>query len=223
MRPRLREVNPWESPAPGHQEVECGELLAIFRRMLPTTANPWRTHTSEDVFENPYVKIVRHEVTRPSGSPGVYSVIQYKRVAVAILPVDAEGCTWLVGQYRYPHDCYEWEVPEGGAEPGEAPEACALRELREETGLVAGKLTHLLHLQLSNSTTNEISHSYLATDLTLTTPEPDETEQLALTRLPLAEAYAMILRGEIRDALSVASLLKLKLLLESGTLILPQS
>lgn len=186
--------------------------------MLPITDNPWRTHSSQEVFDNPYVKIIRNEVTRPSGRPGVYSVISFKRVAVAIIPVDEEGCTWLVGQYRYPHDTYEWEVPEGGAEPGEDPEDCARRELREEAGLIAGTLTPILHMQLSNSTTNEISHSFLATNLTPTEPEPDETEQLAIHRLPLAEAYAMVLRGEIRDALSVATLLKLKLLQESGAL-----
>lgn len=184
--------------------------------MLPITANPWRTHASQEVFDNPYVKIIRNKVTRPSGHPGVYSVISFKRVAVAIVPVDEEGYTWLVGQYRYPHDTYEWEVPEGGAEPGEDPADCALRELREEAGLIAGTLTPILHMQLSNSTTNEISHSFLATNLTLTDPDPDDTEQLAIHRLPLDDVYAMVLRGEIRDALSVASLLKLKLLQESG-------
>ena len=186
--------------------------------MLRRTDNPWRTHSSHEVFDNPYVKIILNQVTRPSGHSGTYSVIKYKRVAVAIIPVDEEGHTWLVGQYRYPHDTYEWEVPEGGSEPGEDPADCALRELREEAGLIAGKLTPILHMQLSNSTTNEISHSFLATDLTLTDPDPDDTEQLAIHRLPLADAYAMVLRGEIRDALSVASLLKLKLLQESGAL-----
>lgn len=190
----------------------------MFHTMLPITDNPWRTHASQEVFDNPYVKIIRHEVTRPSGQPGVYSVINFKRVAVAIIPVDEEGCTWLVGQYRYPHDTYEWEIPEGGAEPGEDPEDCARRELREEAGLIAGTLTPILHMQLSNSTTNEISHSFLATHLALTNSDPDETEQLAIHRLPLTEAYDMVLRGEIRDALSVASLLKLKLLQESGAL-----
>jgi len=190
----------------------------MFHTMLPITDNPWRTHASQEVFDNPYVKIIRHEVTRPSGQPGVYSVINFKRVAVAIIPVDEEGCTWLVGQYRYPHDTYEWEIPEGGAEPGEDPEDCARRELREEAGLIAGTLTPILHMQLSNSTTNEISHSFLDTHLALTNSDPDETEQLAIHRLPLTEAYDMVLRGEIRDALSVASLLKLKLLQESGAL-----
>jgi hypothetical protein len=79
----------------------------------------------------------------------------------------------------------------------------------------------ILEMQLSNSTTNEISHSYLATGLTPTATEPDDTEELAIHRLPLRDAFAMVLRGEIHDALSVASLLKLKFLIDAGQLSLP--
>lgn len=183
---------------------------------LPTTPNPWKTHSTAEIFDNPYVKIIRHEVTKPNGTPGIYSVVSFKRVAVAIIPVDDEGCTWLVGQYRYPNDSYEWEVPEGGAELGEEPEETAHRELREEAGLLAAKMTPILDMQLSNSTTNEISRTFVATGLTPTETDPDDTEELAIHRLPLKEAYEMVLRGEIRDALSVASLLKLKYLQETG-------
>jgi 8-oxo-dGTP pyrophosphatase MutT (NUDIX family) len=189
--------------------------------MLPSTSNPWRTHASHDLFENDFVKLVHHDVTRPSGNPGVYTVVRFKRVAVAIIPVDAEGYTWLVGQFRYAHDTYEWEVPEGGAELGEAPEACAHRELREEAGLLATTLTSILEMQLSNCVTDEISRTFVATGLTPTAAEPEDTEELMVHRLPLTEAFAMALRGEIRDALSIASLLKLKYLLESKSLQLP--
>lgn len=189
--------------------------------MLPTTPNPWITHTSHDLFENDYVKLVHHEVTRPSGNPGTYTVVRFKRVAVAIIPVDSEGHTWLVGQFRYTQNAYEWEVPEGGAEMGETPEDCAHRELREEAGLVASDLTPILEMQLSNCVTDEISRTFVATGLTPTASEPDDTEQLMVHRLPLTEAFAMVLRGEIRDALSVASLLKLKYLIDSSALRLP--
>jgi ADP-ribose pyrophosphatase YjhB (NUDIX family) len=140
---------------------------------LPTTSNPWRTHHSQEVFANEYVKLVRNDVTRPSGNPGLYTVVHFQRVAVAIIPVDDEGYTWLVGQFRYPHNTYEWEVPEGGAELDEAPEACAHRELREEAGLLAATLTPILEMQLSNSTTDEVSHTFLATGLT--TPPQSQT------------------------------------------------
>ncbi len=185
---------------------------------LPTTPNPWRTQRSAEVYANPYMTIIHNEVTRPNGAPGTYYVCHFQRVAVAIIPVDAQGYTWLVGQWRYPQDRYEWEVPEGGAELHEAPADCAHRELREEAGLLATTLTPILEMQLSNSCTDEISHTFLATGLTVTEAAPDDTEELALHRLPLTEAFAMAGRGEIRDALSVASLLKLKYLCESGAL-----
>lgn len=184
--------------------------------MLPITANPWITHRSTEDYSNGYVRIVRNEVTHPNGRPGTYTVVHFRRAAVAIIPVDQHGYTWLVGQFRYAHNRYEWEVPEGGAEPDETPEACAHRELQEEAGLLAGKLTSFLEMQLSNSVTDEVSHSFLATDLTPTAKSPDDSEQLAVHRLPLNEAIQMALNGEIRDALSVASLLKLNYLIESG-------
>lgn len=183
---------------------------------LPSEPNPWVTLASAEVFANPWIKIVKNDVLRPSGNPGEYSVVHFRRKAVGIIPVDAEGHTWLVGQHRYPHDTYEWEIPEGGAEPDESPLECAQRELREEAGLMAGVWTPLLEMQLSNSCTDEVSFTFLATELTPTAAEPEETEALRVMRLPLAEAFGLALRGDIRDAISVASLLKLKVLLDAG-------
>ena len=122
-----------------------------------------------------------------------------------------------MGQYRYTHDSYEWEIPEGGCPAGETLEACALRELQEETGLVAAELTPLLSpalspLQLSNSTTNETAYLFVARGLTVGEANPEDTEVLALWRLPLADAVAMALDGRIRDVLSVVALLRLALL-----------
>jgi 8-oxo-dGTP pyrophosphatase MutT (NUDIX family) len=182
---------------------------------LPSGPNPWRTHQSEVVFENPWVKIVRNDVTRPSGNPGIYSVVHFRRQAVGVIPVDEQGHTWLVGQFRFPTGTYEWEIPEGGAEPGESPLDCAKRELREEAGLLAEIWTPILEMQLSNSVTDEVSFTFLAQGLRSVDAEPEETEELAVRRVPLETAFAMAMNGEIRDAISVASLLKLQALLGS--------
>ncbi|MFT4550189.1 MAG: 8-oxo-dGTP pyrophosphatase MutT (NUDIX family), partial [Verrucomicrobiales bacterium] len=111
--------------------------------------------------------------------------------------------------YRYPHDTYEWEIPEGGADPGETLLECAQRELREETGIVAARWDPLQEMQVSNSVTTEISTTYIARELTFTDAQPEPTEQLAVRKLPLAEAIDMAIAGEIRDSISVAALLKL--------------
>ncbi len=180
---------------------------------LPEEPNPWQVHAVRTDYENPYMEIRHHAVTRPDGAPGDYWVARFRRIAVGIIPVDDEGCTWLVGQYRFPTGTYEWEIPEGGADPGEEPEACAKRELREETGLTASHFKEILHLQLSNSCTNELSYTYLATGLSLAEAEPDATEKLQVLRLPVAEAIQLAIEGKLRDGITVASLLKLHALL----------
>lgn len=178
----------------------------------PTSAdsepNPWTTKSTTEPFENPWIKVIANEVIHPDGSDGQYTFVHFKKTAVAVLPVDEHGNTWLVGQYRYAHKCYQWEIPEGGCDPGEDTSEAGLRELREETGIIATHLEPILKMQLSNSVTNEVSISYLATGLTETEPCPDPSEKLQIRKLPLSEAIEMVMDGQIRDALSIATLLK---------------
>ncbi len=173
-------------------------------------SNPWTTLKQRTSFENPYIHITERDVLTPSGDPGYYGIVHFKRHAVGAIPIDALGNTWLVGQYRYPHDSYEWEIPEGGADPGEAILECAKRELLEETGIIAAEWELLQEMQVSNSVTDEISTTYIARELSFTEAEPESTEQLELRKLPLAEAIDMAVEGTIRDAISVAGLLKLR-------------
>ncbi len=188
------------------------------RLMNPPHCNPWSVLGSRKIYHNPWIDVVEHRVINPAGKPGIYGVVGFRHTAVAVVPVDTEGMTWLVGQYRFPLGAYSWEVPEGGAAADESAEDCAHRELAEETGLHADRLTRILEMDLSNCVTDERSVSFVATDLTHGRPSPEETERLALRRLPLEEAIAMAGRGEIRDALSVATLLRLHVMLRSGGL-----
>ncbi|MEM8952547.1 MAG: NUDIX hydrolase [Verrucomicrobiota bacterium] len=176
---------------------------------MPTPPeNPWTTHKSETKYDNPWLTIVENQVTNPSGGEGIYGVVHFKRTAVGIIPIDDEGNTWLVGQYRYPTNTYEWEIPEGGADPGEDTLSAGKRELLEETGITAQNWEPILELQLSNSTTNEVAVSYIARDLSFGDAQPETTEKLELKKLPLAEACAMAADGRIKDAIAVATLLK---------------
>lgn len=185
---------------------------------MPTSdKNPWKTTGKRLVYENPWIRVVENDVVNPSGGRGIYGVVHFKRLAVGIIPVDGDGFTWLVGQYRYPTETYEWEIPEGGADPGETIEECARRELAEETGIAARSWDLILEgMQLSNSTTDERAFAFLARDLSFAEAAPEPTEELAVKRVPLAEAFAMVMRGEIRDGISVAALLKLKAMIADG-------
>lgn len=172
--------------------------------------NPWTTLSSREIYLNPWIRVREDQVLKPNGTPGIYGVVEYRNRAVGVVPIDDEGQTWLVGQYRYTHNRYEWEIPEGGCPEGESLEDCARRELLEETGLVASHLEPLLlDIQLSNSIGDETAHLFIARGLTQETPQPEDTEQIAIRRLPLSEAIQMATTGQIRDSMSVIALLAL--------------
>lgn len=178
----------------------------------------WQTHGVRRVYENPWIKVDEHEVTTPGGSPGIYGVVSLRTIALGIVPVDEEGRTVLVGQYRYPLDAFSWEIPEGGGNPAVPPQESAARELAEETGLRAGQWHEFLELHTSNCVTDERGLVYLAWDLKQGRAAPEDTEELTLRRLPLAEAIEMASRGEITDAMSIAALFKIDLMWRTGTL-----
>lgn len=177
------------------------------------TPNPWKTHSMEERYSNPWISITHREVTNPSGGPGIYGVVHFKNIAIGIVPIDQDGYTWLVGQYRYTLNQYHWEIPEGGCPVGELPLDAAQRELLEETGMVAHQWDLLLETHLSNSVTDEYGVCFVARDLQMGTAQPEETEQLELRRLPLSAAIQMVVDGEITDSLSVMALLKVGRLL----------
>jgi 8-oxo-dGTP pyrophosphatase MutT (NUDIX family) len=175
-------------------------------------ANPWRTLSSSLPYANRWIELRHHEIVTPAGTPGIYGVVHFHNLAVGVLPIDDEGYTWLVGQYRFPLGRYSWEIPEGGSAIGIDPLLGAQRELREETGIEAREWRLLLELDLSNSVTDEHALLYLATGLSYGESSPDETESLALRRLPFDEVYAMVLDGRITDAMAVCAILRYKLL-----------
>jgi 8-oxo-dGTP pyrophosphatase MutT (NUDIX family) len=176
---------------------------------METEHNPWQTHRSKKIYDNPWISVTEFQVTTPGGSPGIYGKVHYKNVAVGVVPVDEDGFTTLVGQYRYVTDSYSWEIPEGGSPQGESTLETAKRELMEETGLMAEHWEPLTEtLYLSNSVSDEGAISYLAKGLKQGQAQPEDTEDLKLWRLPLAEAVRMAKDGRIVDILSVVSLLR---------------
>ncbi len=177
--------------------------------------NPWTTLSTRLVYENPWIRVREDQVLNPNGGAGIYGVVMYRNRAVGVVPVDDEDHTWLVGQYRYPHHRYEWEIPEGGCPEGEEPVECARRELLEETGLVAERFELIAEMQLSNSTTNEVAYLFTAHGLRQAEACPEDTEKLEVRRVPLEQAIRMAMDGEIRDSMSVAALLKIGLMRKS--------
>ena len=174
--------------------------------------NPWKPQSSKTIYENPWLSLHEDNVINPGGGISHYGKIHFKNLAIGIIPIDEDNNTWLVGQYRYVPDCYSWEIPMGGGPLNIEPLASAKRELKEETGLSAEYWEELMQLHTSNSVTNERGLIYVARDLTEGETEFEETEDLKIEKLPLEEAFDRVMSGEITDAISVAGLLKIKLL-----------
>jgi len=175
--------------------------------------NPWKITSEKSIYNNAWINLTEYQVLNPAGNPGIYGKVHFKNVAIGILPLDDELNTYLVGQYRFPINQYSWEMPEGGGPLGTDPLDSAKRELLEETGLKAQHWTELQQLHLSNSVSDELSIIYLARGLEQFEAEPEETEQLQIRKVPFEEVYRMVCHNEITDSMTVAAVLKVKLLL----------
>ena len=178
--------------------------------MTEQRRGPWIIRASRRIYDNPWIRLHEHDVLNAAGKPGIYGVIEVKNLALGVLPIDSAGRTILVGQHRFPHDAFSWEIPEGGGPLGVDPLTSAARELVEETGLTASRYAELLRMDLSNSVSDESAIVYLAWDLKQGTPRPDESEQLTTRWVAFDEALALVNAGTIRDAISVAAILKLQ-------------
>lgn len=172
----------------------------------------WQQRSSRLVYQNAFFRVRHDEVVAPTGRFTTYGVVE-TAPAIGVVALTAEGAIYLVGQDRYPHRSYSWEIPEGGGRPGESVEEGAARELAEETGLRAQRWTSLGTCHTSNCFTDETGYLFLAEGLTQGEAAPDGTEQLAVRVVGLEEAVEMERRGEIQDALTIIALYRVRDLL----------
>jgi 8-oxo-dGTP pyrophosphatase MutT (NUDIX family) len=177
---------------------------------LQAHGNPWKPGTERVAFESGWITVTDQIATAPTGRPAPYGLVRFKNLAVAVLPVHADGTIVLVGQHRFPFGDYSWELPEGGSPLAEDPLDGAKRELAEETGLAAADWREVMRAQLSNSVTDERMIGYLALGLSEATVghAADETEAIALVRVPFREALDAAMAGYLPDMLTVAMLLR---------------
>ena len=175
---------------------------------VPTTS-PWTTHATREVYRNQWMTVREDDVTTPTGTDGIYGVVS-KSMALGVVAIDDEDRVVLVGQWRYPHDRWSWELPEGGLDHDEEPLAGIQRELAEEAGLAADSWAELTPhpIALSNSMTDEVARLWLATGLRPHLVRSDDpTEDLRVTRVPFDEALEACLDGRIEDSLTFLGLL----------------
>ncbi len=150
-------------------------------------------------------------VRYPDGSSGELEMIRHPGAA-AVVPVlsgaeAADPQILLIRQYRYATGGTIWEIPAGRLEPGEAPEACARRELMEEAGALAGRLEKLTTIYTTPGFTDERIHLFAAYDLVAGQPRREADEFLEVTPQPLSRVLGLIKDGELCDAKTVCAVL----------------
>ncbi len=161
---------------------------------------------SERVYEGKLLKIDRDRVRLPNGRETTLEMVRHPG-ASAIVPFITPDDILLIRQFRYATGGFIYEVPAGTLNPGEDPESCARREVEEESGHRAGRLERLASIYTTPGFTDEVIHLYAAFDLTPVGQKLNHDEVLSVERVPLAEAIAMIDRGELVDSKTICALL----------------
>ena len=172
--------------------------------------------SSELIYDGKIVHLYRDEVRLPDGNTATREVIRHVG-AVCVVPLTEDDQVICVRQYRYPHARVLLEIPAGKLDSREEDRpSAAMRELREETGAVCGRLTPLGRLYTTPAFVEEVIDMYLAEDLTFGETSPDEDEFLDVVRIPLEDMVNMILKGEIADAKTQAAILKVWVMKQRG-------
>lgn len=160
----------------------------------------------ETLFQGCRFRVVRKQQQGVSGRTLFREVVIHPG-AVVIVPVLQDGRICLIKNYRVSVDETLWELPAGTLEPDEDPLECALRETKEETGYIAGKMEFLQTFYMSPGILNERMHLFVARDLNQGDQELEDGEQIETVPLPPRECLELVDRGEIRDAKTLAGLL----------------
>ena len=168
----------------------------------------------KSIFEGKIFNVEKWQVTCPNGHAAPREIVVH-RGAAAVIPVYEDGTTLLVRQHRVSVDRVTLEIPAGKLDSwDEDPLECAVRELREETGLKAEKMTLLTSVLTTPGFCTEKIGIYLAQGLTQGDMDLDEDEFLGVVRMPLAEAVDMVMRGDIRDGKTICGLLMAKAVID---------
>lgn len=167
----------------------------------------WKTQSSRRIYENPWMKLREDIAEMPNGKTTIYGVIECAE-CVGVLPFIDDHHVVMVRQYRYVFgEDHRWEMPTGGVRPGEALEEAARRELREEVGYDAAELQQVSTYFTSKSIMREIGHLFIGRKLTQVEAVPDETEFLEVAIMPFKDVLHMTLESEIRDSMTVITVL----------------
>jgi len=168
---------------------------------------PWKTLSTREVYKNNWIRVREDVAEMPGERTTIYGVCEMGQ-CVGVLPFVSEHEVVMVRQYRYiQHEGHRWEMPTGGMHVDETPEEAAQRELAEEVGYQANSLELINTHYTSKSVCDETAHIFIGRDLTVVKGVPDETEFLEVAIMPFDEVLEMVVRGDIRDAMTIIAVL----------------
>jgi len=162
--------------------------------------------SSEKIFSGRLIDLYFDHIELPNGKSSTREWIKHPG-AVCIVPILPDGNLCLIRQYRYGPRAEFIEIPAGKLDVGEDPLVCAKRELEEEIGYIAGKLTFLTNIHPAIGFSNEKMWVYLAEDLILSKQSLDQDEFLELYPIPVKKAIDLIYEGKITDVKTVIGIL----------------
>ena len=162
--------------------------------------------SSEKIFSGRLIDLYFDHIELPNGKSSTREWIKHPG-AVCIIPILPNGNLCLIRQYRYGPRAEFIEIPAGKLDVGEDPLVCAKRELEEEIGYIAGKLTFLTNIHPAIGFSNEKMWMYLAEDLILSKQNLDQDEFLELYPIPVKKAIDLIYEGKITDVKTVIGIL----------------
>jgi len=165
----------------------------------------FETIDSKTVYQGPVFDIHKDQVRLPDGRDAYIDIVEH-RPAVTIVPVDDDGNIWFIQQYRHPAGEILLECPAGVMETGERPEISALRELREEIGMAAGKMINIGGFYLAPGYSTEYMHLFLAKNLLVDPLPSDENEFIRIKKIPQDHAVRLAYNGRIKDAKSLVAI-----------------
>ena len=171
------------------------------------SVEPWKRLSSKSIYENRWLSLREDRVELPNGKTTIYGVVSCGD-CVGILPFMDRDHVLMIRQYRYVARRTTWEMPTGGVRPGESLEEAAHRELQEEAGYRAGRLTKIVAYHTSKSVLDETAHLYLAEELQPVHGQlPDDTEFIEPQVLPFATVLRMVMGGEVLDSMTIIAVL----------------
>ena len=167
---------------------------------------PWKTVATREIYQNKWISLREDQVELPNGNTTIYGVVTCHE-CVGVLPFLDPDTVLMVQQYRYVSKRVTWEMPTGGGHRGESIEAAVQRELSEEIGYRAERLTHVSTYHTSKSVMDETAHLFLAEGLVRVQTPPDETEFIEVRPFPFKDVLRMVLAGEIVDSMTIIAVL----------------